>query len=208
MAGGSAPWRFRLPAERFSRAMAGDHRQSAAVARDEEGVMFIRTDRLFLRPAWPEDIGELLAVLSDDAVVRSIGVSALPRTPTELRGYLERPGEILLPHFCINLRESDGAKLIGVVGLGRNGDEVELGCRIALGHHGHGYAAEAVRGVLADAQMLGHRQVVAAHFSDNEASARVLKQAGFTPTGETRSRYSYRRRAQLPASLYIARLAS
>lgn len=169
--------------------------------------MFIRTERLFLRPAWPEDMDELLAVLSDDAVVRSIGVSALPRTPTELRAYLERPSEILLPHFCINLREDDGAKLIGAVGLGRSGNEVELGCRIARGYHGHGYAAEAVRGVLAEAQMLGHHQVIAAHFSDNEASARVLKQAGFKPTGETCSRYSYRRGAEVPASVYVARLA-
>jgi ribosomal-protein-alanine N-acetyltransferase len=84
---------------------------------------------------------------------------------------------------------------------------VELGYTIARPHRGHGYAAEAVRAVLAEARMLGHRRVVAAHFPDGEASARVLKQAGFRRTGETRPRYSMRRGGVAPARLYVAVLA-
>ena len=168
--------------------------------------MFIRTERLFLRPGWPEDLEELLDVLGGDAVVRSIGVSALPRTQAELREVLARPLESLLPHFFINLREDDGAKLIGGIGLGRLGDDIELGYWIARRHRGHGYAAEAVKAVLAEARMLGHHHVVAAHFAD-DASASVLEQSGFKPTGEVRSRFSVGRGGEAPARLYVAVLA-
>lgn len=169
--------------------------------------MFIRTERLFLRPAWPEDLDELTETLGGDAVIPSIGVSALPRTTGELREYLARPRDGLLPHFFINLRAEGGARLIGSIGLGRAEQDVELGFAIGRRYRGHGYAAEAVRAVLAEARMLGHRRIVAAHFPDGEPSARVLRQAGFKPTAETRSRYSTGRRGEAPARLYVAVLA-
>jgi RimJ/RimL family protein N-acetyltransferase len=169
--------------------------------------MFIRTERLFLRPAWPEDLDELLEVLGDDSIVRTIGVAALPRTTAELREHLARPREGLLPHFFVNLREEDGAKLIGSVGLVRSGDDIELGYWIARRHRGHGYAAEAVSAVLAEARMLGHRQVVATHFADNAASACVLERVGFKPTQEIRSRFRSGRADEAPARLYVAVLA-
>lgn len=169
--------------------------------------MFIRTERLFLRPGWPEDMDELLEVLGEEAVVRSIGVSSFPRSAAALRDYLSRPRDPLLPHFFINLRDDTGAKLIGGIGLGRVGDDVELGYWIANRHRGHGYAAEAVRAVLAEARMLGHREIVALHFADNEASARVLQSSGFKPTGETSARFSVGRGAEAQARLYVATLA-
>lgn len=168
--------------------------------------MFIRTQRLFLRPGWPEDLDELLEVLSDDSVVRSIGVSPLPRSVPELRNYLSRPREPSLPHFFINLRDDDGARLIGGVGLARSGPDVELGYWLAPSHRGRGYATEAVSAVLEQAPMLGHAQIVAAHFADNAASARVLEQAGFKPTGETRLRHSAGRGGEAPARIYMADL--
>ncbi|MBB4857380.1 RimJ/RimL family protein N-acetyltransferase [Novosphingobium chloroacetimidivorans] len=169
--------------------------------------MFIRTERLFLRPGWPEDMGELVEVLDEDAVRRSIGISALPRSAVALREYISRPRDPLLPHFFINLRDDAGARLIGGIGLGRYGKDVELGYWIAQRHRGLGYATEAVRAVLAEARMLGHREIVALHFADNEASARVLQTSGFKPTGETRARLSIGRGAEAQARLYVATLA-
>jgi len=169
--------------------------------------MFIRTERLFLRPGWPEDLEELLQVLGDDAVVRGIGVAPLPRSVDELREFLARRRDRRLPHFFINLRDDNGARLIGGIGLGRSGEDVEMGYWIARPFRGQGYAVEAVKAVLAEARMLGHKQVIAAHFADNEASARVLERAGFKATGETSMRYSAGRGGEAPARLFVAMLS-
>jgi RimJ/RimL family protein N-acetyltransferase len=169
--------------------------------------MFIRTERLFLRPAWPEDIHEITQVLADDAVCGSGAIAEPQRPPAQLRAYFDGPQESRLPRFFINLRDDNGSKLIGSIGLGRSDSDVELGYWIARMHRGRGYAGEAVRAVLAQARALGHRRVVAAHFAGNEASARVLERSGFEPTGETRSRFSAYLGAEAPARLYVASLA-
>lgn len=160
--------------------------------------MFIRTERLFLRPSWPEDTDELLELMGAEAFVLNVGATALPRTRAELRERLFRRRDRLLPHFCINLRDDNGGTLIGGVGLSRRSDHVELGYWMARGHRGHGYAAEAVRAVLAEARMLGHSRIVAAPFADDES--RVLEQSGFKPAAEARRRFS-------AARLYVAVLA-
>jgi RimJ/RimL family protein N-acetyltransferase len=169
--------------------------------------MFIRTERLFLRPAWPEDLYELAQVLEDDASGRCNASPESLRASADLRAYFDGPQEDRLPRFFINLRAEGGAKLIGAIGLGRSGADVELGYWIARRHRGIGYASEAVRSVLALARALGHRQVIAAGFTDNEASGRVLEQSGFRPTGETLARFNMCRGAEAPARLYVASLA-
>lgn len=169
--------------------------------------MFIRTERLFLRPAWPEDIDDLQALVRDDPVARNMASNAAPGAVQGMPGLLSNPPQHRLPNLFVYVRSDGGPKLVGGIGLARDGDDVELSYWIAREHRGHGYAGEAVEAVLEQAQLLGHRQVVASHFSDNEASARVLEGAGFTATGETRSRFSAWRGAEAPARLYVAVLA-
>lgn len=168
--------------------------------------MFIRTERLFLRPGWPEDMEELLEVLSDDAVARNLAVVPLPANAHEARDYLARPRDKLLPHFFINARGAKGPKLVGSIGLGRKGSDVELGYWIARRYRGRGYASEAVRAVLNQARALGHRRIFASHFADNAASARVLESVGFADTGDIHCRYSAGRGGEAPARIFVANL--
>lgn len=167
--------------------------------------MFIRSERLFLRPGWPEDWEEALDLLNDEAVVRNLATAPWPYTDEDARAYIARPRERLLPHFFITLPCSDGAKLIGSIGLGRDGDEVELGYWIARAHWGQGYATEATRAVLRLAGALGHGRIVASHFADNAASGRVLEKAGFRAIG-TRLRYSAGRGGEAPAVVHAVSL--
>lgn len=169
--------------------------------------MFIRTERLFLRPGWPEDVDELLHVLGDGSLVRSIGVAAMPPSARALREYLSRPRDRLLPHFFINLRDDAGPKLIGGIGLGRAGRDVELTYWLARRHSGSGYAAEAVKAVLAEARMLGHRKVVATPVPDNDVAVQVLQNSGFKPTDVAGPRSSRARGADSQTRLYVAVLA-
>jgi len=168
--------------------------------------MFIRSERLFLRPAWPEDWDELLALINDAGVVCNLATAPWPYTADDAHAFAARPQEKLLPHFFITLPTADGAKLIGSVGLSRNGGDIELGYWIGRGHWGQGYAAEAARAVLRLAVTLGHRRIIASHFADNPASGRVLRKIGFRPTGALLPRYSLGRGGEALAHGYAVEL--
>lgn len=166
--------------------------------------MFIRTERLFLRPIWPEDMDELLELVKGDAAARNLA-DVPPEDVEEARSYLMEPHESLLPHFFINLRGSTGSRLIGSIGLGRPGSDVELGYWIARQFRGRGYAAEAVRAVLMQARLLGHRRILASHFADND-TADVLESVGFSDTGAIQRRYSPGQHRHAPARIFAANL--
>ena len=104
--------------------------------------MFIRSERLFLRPGWPEDWPELLARIGDEGVVKNLAKVPWP------------------------------------------------------------YTADDARAVLRLARTLGHRRIVAKHFTDNPASGRVLAKLGFKPSGEVRPSYSLARGSEAPAMVH------
>ena len=71
---------------------------------------------------------------------------------------------------------------------------------IAPAHQGHGYAVEAIDGLLAYVKRRRlHRVIHAAHFADNEASARVLITADFLYTGRRTMETSQARAGEHPA---------
>lgn len=168
--------------------------------------MFVRTERLFLRPAWPEDLNDLVEALGEEDIQRNVGVARLPRTASEVRAYLDRPRDPRLPHFFMYLRAPGGAKLVGGIGLGRYDEEVEVGYWIASRHRGRGFAGEALRALVGQARILGHRQILASHFADSQGTHQVLESAGFRDTGQVRSRYSAERAMEYAVRIYVADL--
>jgi RimJ/RimL family protein N-acetyltransferase len=161
--------------------------------------MFIRSERLFLRPGWPEDWKDLLPLIGDEAVVRQLARAPWPYTAEDAKAFAARQHERMLPNFFVTLPSADGARLIGHVGLARDGDDVELGYWIGRPFWGQGYATEAARALLSLARVLGHERLVASHFADNPASGRVLRKLGFCPTGVVRNRFSQGRGHAAPA---------
>jgi [ribosomal protein S5]-alanine N-acetyltransferase len=143
--------------------------------------MFIRTERLFLRPGWPEDFGEVHEAIRNGPVVRTYGLGAMREDADALQDYLIEPDDPRFPHLFMFLRSAGDARLVGAVALDRRGGEIELRYWMVRRFLGQGYAAEAVRAVLAHARMLGHRRIVASHFLDGDAaSAYALESAGFS----------------------------
>jgi RimJ/RimL family protein N-acetyltransferase len=147
-------------------------------------MMFIRTERLFLRPGWAEDWHEIYARIADEGVVRNLARAPWPYCEDDARVFAAQPQTRCHPHFLVTLPGEHGSHVIGAAGLSAtNAGGVELGYWLGRDHWGQGYATEAARGVLSVARMLGHRKVIGRHFVDNPASGRVLRKLGFRPTG-------------------------
>jgi RimJ/RimL family protein N-acetyltransferase len=160
--------------------------------------MFIRSERLFLRPGWPEDWVEMTARIGDAAIVRNLANAPWATTGLDAGD----PADPRCPQLLVTLLTSDGSEVIGCAGLAPGADGIELGYWIARERGGQGYATEAVRALLSLARTLGHRRIVANHCQDNHASGAVLRKAGFRATGQTRLRFCIERGVEVPAEAY------
>lgn len=152
--------------------------------------MFHRSERLFLRPAFPEDCGAILVGIGDERIVRNLARAPWPYTMDDARSFAALPQDLRLPHFLVTL---PGIGVIGAAGLGDHAGEAEIGYWIARPHWGQGYATEAATALLRIARTLGHTRLTAGHFTDNPASGKVLRKLGFVPTGRPGQRISVAR---------------
>jgi RimJ/RimL family protein N-acetyltransferase len=166
--------------------------------------VFIRSERLFLRPAWPEDRAELHDLTHDEAIAHDWTV--MPQGLRHPRFVITRPdlhgAEGGAPMIgTVGFTNCDGADCEGPDSQGSDSQgpdfqgpdsqgDAELGIWIASGHRSRGYATEAARAALTLARTLGHCRVLASQFVDSPASARVLSRLGFIPAGPSRLRHS------------------
>lgn len=169
--------------------------------------MFHRTERLLLRPAWPEDWEMILWGIGDERVVRNLAKAPWPYLPEHAREFAARGQDPRFPAFLLTLPEQQGSRLVGCAGLGAKDDGgAELGYWIARPYWGRGFATEGARGVLEVARLLGHCRIEGRHFLDNPASGKVLRKLGFTPTNQTGMLQSCGRREPSAAALYTIEL--
>ena len=164
--------------------------------------MFARTERLLLRPSWPEDAECLFSAVADEAIVRNLAFAPWPYTYQNARDFAALEQDRLYPNFLLFRRTSGAPQLVGSCGLGNHQELPEIGYWIARPFWGLGYASEAARAVVDIARAIGHRHLVSGHFIDNPASGRVLRKIGFKPTGRIVPRHSLGRAASVPCALY------
>jgi len=170
--------------------------------------MFIRTDRLFLRPAWAEDADGLTRAIAHESVACMLARVPWPYERSDALAWIGAPRDALLPSLLVTLPGEAGA-IIGGCGLHRDDAEgvAQVGYWITPAAQGRGFAREALGGLLAIARMVGHRRLAARHMADNPASGRVLLAAGFRPTGRLSTCASLARGGAAPAVDYEAELA-
>ena len=149
--------------------------------------MFARTERLTLRPGWPEDARALRAAIAHEPVARMTSRVPWPYTLADAETFLALAADRCRPS-CLILAH-DGApgaapRLVGGIALYATDGEAELGYWLSPSSWGRGYATEAGRAMIGHARdALGLRRLQAGHFADNPASGRVLAKLGFVPTG-------------------------
>jgi RimJ/RimL family protein N-acetyltransferase len=173
----------------------------------KESAMFARTERLLLRPSWPEDASALHDAIADEGIIRNLARAPWPYTQCDAAAFAALEHGPLFPNFMLMLRTDGAPKLIGSCGLGERDGEAELGYWIARLYWGQGYAAEAAKAVVGIAKALGHAKLVAGHFTDNPASGRVLRKVGFRPLGRCEQRYSAGRGREVATALFELPLA-
>jgi RimJ/RimL family protein N-acetyltransferase len=171
--------------------------------------MFARTERLLLRPGFPEDAPALAMAIGHQAVVRNLAVVPWPYSLRDAEAFLAAPRDPVLPSLLIVERTEAAPRLVGACGLGRRpSGAVELGYWIARAQWGRGIATEACSALVDIARTLGLAALEASHFLDNPASGRVLEKLGFSATGIVAPRLCCARGEQVPARLYRLQLRS
>lgn len=165
--------------------------------------MFVRTDRLLLRPGWIDDAPALAHALGDAAIARNTARIPWPYTLADAEAFLSRPVAAHAPNVLVFARTSAAPRLIGGVGLECDDDGMELGYWIARPYWGLGFATEAAAALMqAGRQSLRIRRIRSAHFVDNPASGQVLRKLGFRPTGKTVYRHSAARGTNVECVLF------
>lgn len=170
--------------------------------------MFVRTERLTLRPAWAEDAPLVAQAIGHEEVVRNLARAPWPYPIEAAETFVRSFGDAAEPKFLIFEHVADGTRLIGSIGVGPHGEQPNaFGYWLTPSAWGRGYATEAGAAVLRAARAAGVRRVTAAHYIDNPASGRVLRKLGFRPTGRIVSQFSRGRGAAAPTADYAIDLS-
>lgn len=167
--------------------------------------MFMRSERLFLRPIFPEDWRGVYGGIAVESVVRNLARAPWPYAQTDAQQFCERARLGEGHRFAITVPQEKDAPLIGLIGIDPTSDGgVEIGYWIGEEWQGRGFATEAGRAVLAITDALNIENVEAGHFLDNPASGRVLRKLGFVETGEIRpTQCAGRGGTRVPAQRYV-----
>jgi RimJ/RimL family protein N-acetyltransferase len=171
--------------------------------------MFAITERLLLRPGWPEDARPLRDAIAHESVAMKLARLPWPYGVGDAEWFLSLPRAEDHADFLIMKRTNGQPQLIGGIGIAHDTTEdgPELGYWITPSEWGKGYVTEAGRAVLALArETLRIPRLVSGHFADNPASGAVLRKLGFRPTGRIENRMCLAKGEARPCVLYAQEL--
>jgi RimJ/RimL family protein N-acetyltransferase len=144
------------------------------------------SSRLRLRPPRLDDASAICGLANNPLVSRRMTRLPYPYTTNDAMFFLEKVAS-KEETWIIELR--DTSITIGVIGLAPSSShgEVSLGYWLGSSFWGNGYAAEAVRSIVAHAfNVRGYSKLTAGCFADNLASINVLQKTGFCVQQETK----------------------
>jgi RimJ/RimL family protein N-acetyltransferase len=165
----------------------------------------IRSQRLRLRRPEAEDAPAIARLASDYAVSSMTTRMPYPYGLDDARAFVNLARALDVREQITFVVEHRDAGVVGCLGFHRAGPApLEMGYWLGRPHWGKGLATEAADAALAWARSdWGRRLIVAGHFADNEASARVLVKTGFLYTGQVQRRFSRARSAEAATRMMV-----
>lgn len=144
----------------------------------------IVTRRLRLRRHQDDDIEAFQGFMTDPEATRYMPFDAEQKTPTGARAMLRDVAELYdsdAPVFSLTITLPSVDRYLGACGLSPTKEDgvVEIYFTLVPAAQGHGYATEAVDGLIEYCRSNGTRRLVARAFEGNRASVGVLERAGF-----------------------------
>lgn len=172
--------------------------------------MFVRTQRLTLRPGWIEDAPEMARAIAFRSVCDKLAKVPWPYSQADAEHFLAMQQDAKHPALLIHAHDAGTVRLIGTVGIHEDeAGEHEFGYWLTPDAWGRGYATEAGAGMVRLArESLRLKRLVAGHFVDNPASGHVLRKLGFRPTGRVVLRESRARGHASPCATFELDLCS
>jgi RimJ/RimL family protein N-acetyltransferase len=165
----------------------------------------IVTRRLRMRRPRPDDAGAIARLAGDYAICSMTTRMPYPYAEGDARAFVDlvsAQNRSTENTFVIDHADEG---LVGAIGFHQPaGHPLEMGYWIGRPFWGRGYATEAAHAALDWAQNDWRRKVVVAgHFADNDASAKVLVKTGFLYTGEVQTRHSRARGATVKTRMMV-----
>ena len=137
-----------------------------------------RTERLTIRPFVADDVLALHAIYGDSEAMRWVDgdYATVADTARALRTHIDMQARDGFAFWAV-VRDEE---LVGEVGFGRLGDEVEMGWTFRRDARGRGYATEAGAAAL---ELAPSDRVIAVIRRENAPSIRVAEKLGFVLEG-------------------------
>lgn len=165
----------------------------------------IRSARLRLRRPQVNDVAAIARLAADYAISSMTTRMPFPYAEGDAQAFVQLVGRQDRRRENTFVIEYADEGVVGALGFHRPPDQpLEMGYWIGKPFWGRGYASEAAEAALDWLKTdWRRRMVVAGHFADNAASARVLVKAGFLYTGEVQSRHSRARGRAEPTRMMV-----
>jgi RimJ/RimL family protein N-acetyltransferase len=190
--------------------MTLDHTAARTVSQadsDQGANAQIVTDRFILRVPRTSDVGLLGLYASDERVAKASRSIPFPLPPGATEAFLQRcmhPDQSKLT-WVMDGAENGLSEVLGLISLKPiEREQCEVTFWVAPAFWGTGIASAAVNAIV-DANPLGVKTIFAEIFQDNQASARVVTNAGFAYLGDAET-FSIARGARVPTWTYVRKI--
>ncbi|MBQ8278473.1 MAG: GNAT family N-acetyltransferase [Roseburia sp.] len=147
--------------------------------------MYIKTERLELKPLSDSDRDNMIEILTNNEIKKTY---MLPDFETEEQA----------EKLFVRLKEGSQVDKVYQVGIflngevigfsnevDRAGDKIELGYMLHPKHHNKGYGTEMLKAMIEEMFARGFSEVIAGAFEENPASMRVMEKSGMTKLDKT-----------------------
>ncbi|WP_459502678.1 GNAT family N-acetyltransferase [Bacillus sp. C1] len=148
----------------------------------------LETDRLKLRELTLLDAEIMFHYFEKESVIRYFGMDSfqnMKQVKHTIQAFRKKYEEGSVIRWGIELKGTD--QLIGTCGfhlINQNHNRAEIGYELDDTYWGKGYASEALQAILTYGfEKLGLIRIAAVVYTENEASHRLLKRAGFQEEG-------------------------